>query len=269
MNDRRIRPGLTEHAEAAARDLLDLFNGAETGELAIALSGSVSKDSSDHLSDLDFRIYTQLPWAPSLDWDAAWQQVRARWAERGVTLDELWFRSFEEVDAVVDSWLAGEVEPDEMIWTIWGYYPLTDLSRQIAVVDEADVVDRWRSRLTTYSETVRQALIRRHSEPLQYWRTDYHYRIKALRGDVLFVSALANKLVHHLLQTLGALNRVYYPGDGNNLRFASTLSIAPVSLVERIDAIVWPDHRDLPRQREELCALIDEVDDLVSAQGKD
>lgn len=250
----------------AATELLPLLRNFDTGRFALTLSGSMSKSTSDALSDVDFRFYSdnRRP-DPGPAWERDWDRLRLRWQERGVTLDEVWFRTVSEVDLTIDQWLAGVVVPDEMIWTIWGYHPLTDLSRQLAVVDADALVERWRGRLTTYPSAVRDATIRRHLTPLRYWRGDYHYENKATRGDFVFLAGLTATLVHHLIQVTAALNGKYFPGDGNNLVLAAQFDIAPFNFPARIEEILYPTGGadGVVEQRRKLVALFDEVEVLL------
>lgn len=252
----------------AAADALAVFRHYDTGRFALTLSGSMSKGTADALSDVDFRFYSDRPRPePGPEWEPAWQALRRRWDERGVVLDEPWFRTVAEVDASVDSWLAGEGVPDELIWTIWGYHPLADLARQVAVFDEDDLVGRWRARLEPYPDQVRIATVRRHLPPLLYWRGDYHYRNKTRRADVVFLAGLSTKLVHHVVQVWAALNRAHYPGDGNNLRLVSAFALVPADAEARIAEVLYPsDAADLIGQRERLIALIDETVALARAE---
>ncbi|WP_406387303.1 DUF4037 domain-containing protein [Streptomyces sp. NBC_00887] len=257
---------------AAADDALRLFKHYDTGRFALTLSGSMSKGTSDELSDTDFRFYSDTPRPdPGPEWDADWQAVRRRWAEKGVVLDEPWFRTVAEVDAVVDSWLGGHGTPDDLVWTVWGYHPLADLACQIPVHDPDGLVSRWRDRLEPYPDTVRHATIQKFLPALRYWRDDYHYRNKVERADLTFLSSLTAKLIHHILQVLAAVNRVYYPGDGNNLRQAAAFHTAPEQLVSRIAAVLYPPggSADVRAQRNGVIALIDETIAVVKNSALD
>ncbi|WEO77310.1 DUF4037 domain-containing protein [Cryobacterium sp. SO2] len=268
MTDQRLAPSaVAEEVREAAAELLPLLCEGKTGQFALTVSGSLSKNTSDELSDVDFRFYSEHPvGVHDSGWQRRWEQLRERWAERGLRLDELWFRTIAEVDETIDQWLAGGVAPDELIWTVWGYHPLTDLARQVAVVDKDGLVERWRDRLELYPASVRDATIRRHLGPLLYWRDDYHYENKAIRGDVVFLAGLTSALVHRILQVLAALNRVYYPGDGNNLVMADSFTIVPTEFSARVTEILAPaaPGRDFIGQRARLVTLIDEVEDLVA-----
>ena len=268
MADLKLAPvELSPTVTDAAIELLPLLLSFETGKYALGLSGSMSKSTSDALSDVDFRFYSENPRPdPGPAWEGEWQSLRQRWAERGVTLDELWFRTVKEVDTSLDEWLAGTAEPDPLIWTIWGYHPLTDLARQIPVVDATGLIAGWRARLDPYPLSVRDSMIRRHLAPLRYWRGDYHYASKAQRGDLLFLAGLTSALSHHLIQVLAALNGVYFPGDGNNLVVAEGFAIAPIDLTTRLGQVLYPARglADLSDQRERMIALIDDLECLLA-----
>lgn len=257
--------GLAADVLAAGAELVDLLYEERIGRYALTLSGSISKRTSDDLSDVDFRFYSdELPDVESPAWEQTWTGLKDRWATRGLRLDELWFRTVAEVDAVVDEWLAGQGRPDDLVWTVWGYHPLTDLCHQIAVVDEHRLTERWRTRLVPYPESARDAAIARHLVALRYWRDDYHYENKAQRGDVVFLAGLTAALIHRMVQVLAALNHVYFPGDGNNLAVAARMPTRPRAFEARVEEILVPtDARDHVGQRVKVIALIDEVEELV------
>lgn len=248
----------------AAADVLPLLRHYDTGRFALTVAGSTSKGTADSLSDIDFRFYSdkRRP-KPDASWDREWDRLFDRWKARGVVLDELWFRTVEDIDNTIDRWLSGTVVPDEMLWTVWGYYPLTDFSRQLAVVDPDDLVAGWRARLEPYPDAVRHATIKRHIAPLRYWRGDYHYANKATRGDAVFLAGLSADLVHHLIQVLCAINRAYFPGDGNNLIIASQFESLPVDFADRVTAALYPT-AGYEKQREILVELVDDVETLLS-----
>lgn len=254
----------------AAGEVATLANNFESGRFAMGLSGSISKGTSDALSDIDFRCYSDAPRpVPSAAWEADWSKLFRRWEERGLILDGLGWTTVADVDRTLDTWLAGEGIPEPIIWTIWGYHPLADFSRQLAVIDPDHLIVGWRERLVEYPEALRTATIRRYLPPLEYWRDDYHYRNKATRSDEVFLAGLTSLLVHNLLQVLAAFNRRYYPGDGNNLRFAAALPVAPTDLEQRIRRVLHPTEGPdrLIGQRADVVALIDEVVALIAVDS--
>jgi hypothetical protein len=253
-------------AEEAIRDLVPLLEGLVEGRHAVALGGSIGKGLSDAKSDLDLRLfYDALAGPERLESGRA--EVRAQiasWGRRGVPVDGYWPRRIADVEALLESQLAGG-EPLRYTWTIWGYHALTDLSNLLVLSDRWGVIAGWKERLRVYPASLRKAVLEKHIGELRYWVQDYHYRHKAERGDAVFCFGLAAKLVHSMMQVLFALNGVYYVGDGKNLEVARGFSAAPRDLETRVrGALFLPDAPgSLQRQREELLALIDDVLALV------
>lgn len=238
---------------------------------AISVGGSLGKGTWDSRSDIDFRLFTErrVPWPeenPEL-WSDCLAAVE-RWKERGIHIDGVWPRTVGEIDAALDSWSRGEVKPVEVTWTIWGYHILTDVNSQYVIEDPYQIIGSWKERLSVYPPALKQAILKKYTGSLRYWRHDYHYAHKVARGDVVFLAGMAAKLVHEAIQVLFALNETYFAGDGANLAFAEKFAIVPPEFAARVEAILYPAVEDgFARQYAELMAMIDEVlalADLVS-----
>jgi hypothetical protein len=234
---------------------------------AISVGGSLGKGTWDQSSDIDFRLFTdrELQWPeerPELwvDYFAAIE----RWKERGVIIDGVWPRTVGEIDAALDRWLAGEIRPDDLVWTIWGYYILTDMNNQYMIEDPYQIIGAWKERLSVYPAVLKQAILDKYLVSLRYWRSDYHYAHKVERGDVVFLAGMTSKLVHEIIQILFALNETYYAGDGSNLRFVEKFAIAPADFPARVSAVLYPGADAYAAQYAALTALIDEVVALAS-----
>jgi hypothetical protein len=230
---------------------------------AISVGGSLGKGTWDARSDVDFRLFTdrELIWPhqkPELwvDYDAA----IVRWKERGINIDGIWPRTVGAIDAAIERWICGDIQPVEMEWTIWGYHLLPDIYNQHIIADPYHIISGWKERLSVYPPAMKQAILTKYRKSLRYWRTDYHYAHKVERRDPVFLAGMTSKLVHEILQILFALNAVYYPGDGDNLTFAEKFQTAPADFNPRVRAILSPQPPDaLQNQYQALCELIDEV----------
>jgi hypothetical protein len=234
---------------------------------AIAIGGSFGKGTWDARSDIDFRLYTdqRIPWEdthPEL-----WAPIFTacdRWKQRGILVDGVWARPVGEIDSALDAWLGGKVQPQEMLWTIWGYHLLTDLANQAIVEDPFGIIAGWKARLVVYPPSVKRAILAKYLESLQYWCNDYHYAHKVERGDSVFTASMASKLIHEILQVLFALNETYFPGDGSTLTLTAKFAILPADFPARVVSILYPQPPDvLVNQYIALCALIDDVVSLT------
>jgi hypothetical protein len=118
--------------------------------------------------------------------------------------------------------------------------------------------------MNPYPAALKTALIDKHMERLRYWRSDYHYKNKAERGDIIFLASLSVRLVHDIMQVMCAVNEIYYPGDGHNLNVAEHFAVKPADFETRIEHILYPDNSDrLLRQYNALMDIINDVENLV------
>jgi hypothetical protein len=234
---------------------------------AISVGGSLGKGTWDSQSDVDFRLFTDhKSISPNqnperfVDYFAAIQ----RWKEKGINIDGVWWRTVGEIDAAIDSWFSGDIRPGERVWTIWGYYILTDINNQYVIEDPSGIIAAWKDRLKIYPPALKQAILAKNLASLRYWRTDYHYAHKVERADVVFLAGISSKLVHEVIQILFALNETYYVGDGSNLRFIEKFKIAPANFSARVRDILYPQAVDIfTTQYNALTSLIDEVISLA------
>ncbi len=233
---------------------------AEGGKYAISIGGSQGKGRSDSRSDVDYRLFcehdiTQQQYAPIAE-------AVERWGRRGVTVDGVWVRVIGRIDAALERWLNGELVPEDMVWTVWGYYLLPDIYHQAVVEDPYGLIRDWKRRLAVYPPALKRAVLNKHLSSLRYWRNDYHYRSKVERGDVVFLAGLSARLVHDMAQVLFALNETYFVGDGQNLDFVAKFRIVPPAFAEKVREALYPSSTagDLFRgQYNTLIELIDEV----------
>lgn len=241
---------------------------AGSGRRGIAVGGSRGKGRNDEHSDFDFRLYTDGPVSPAVrplpEW-ADFAAVMAKWEARGVRIDGVWVRGIDEIGARLTEWTSGTGVADDYVWTVWGYHLPTDIAHQTILEDPDGILAGWKQRLAPYPAPLRQALLDRHLAFLRYWRTDYHYRSKVRRGDLVFLCALSAKLVHAMFQVLFALNETYYPGDGWNLPMARCFQVVPKDFEPRVAAALYPENGPgmFERQYEAISALIDDIERLA------
>jgi hypothetical protein len=156
------------------------------------MGGSRGKRTADARSDIDFRLFCDetvgKPYSnESPTWSAFCTAVE-RWRDAGVNIDYVWVRTVADIDAQLDSWLRGDMPEVDHVWTLWGYQFLTDIGNQVVISDPDELIAPWQARLVPYPAVLQQAILRKHTESLQYWRHDYHYRHKVARGDVVFLA---------------------------------------------------------------------------------
>lgn len=243
---------MSSPTEAVIADCLPYIIAlAAPGRFAISLGGSRGKGVADERSDLDFRLFCDAAVGGDQRYQTSqWHAFVTRvdyWRTQGINIDYCWIRTVAEIDVQLDAWLTGQGHATEMVWTLWGYHVLTDIANQQVLHDPEGIIAAWQARLTPYPASLKQAIIAKHGESLRYWQSDYHYRHKVMRGDVVFLAGMGARLVHDMLQVLFALNECYYVGDGNNLRYVATFAIKPIAVEERITVALQmlhdPEHQ--------------------------
>lgn len=249
-------------------ELTPLCRALGEGRYAISIGGSYGKGTFDGDSDLDFRLFCERRVSPPEAYEAAYAELQEaidRWAAQGLVVDGCWVRTIDEIEAQIRQYEEGTGEPEDIIWTIWGYHVLTDVTNQMVIEDPDDVLSGWQQRLSTLPPKHKAAILEKHMASVRYWRQDYHYRHKVDQGDVVFLAGLASKLVHDLMRILFALNETYYPGDGKNLAFAEAFESVPDDFSARVTEILYPGSAPgaFEAQYEQLMALIDDVETLV------
>lgn len=256
-------------------ECLPLLKALAKGRCAVTIGGSHGKGTFDNRSDVDFRVFCDEIVGGSRCWETeAWKsfsRIVDRWRAQGVDIDYCWVRTIGEIDAQLETWLSGQLLPEEMVWTLWGYHLLTDIANQMVIDDPAGIVAAWQARLTPYPRALQHAIIQKHMGSLNYWRSDYHYRNKVERGDVVFLAGIAARLVHDMMQVLFAINKTYYVGDGNNLHYVATFTVQPRDFADRISAILYPPQAEkgLTAQYAAIIKLIDDIAPLVAHADPD
>ena len=233
-------PKINELIEYCLPTIRRLVKGA--GRYSITIGGSRGKKFSDGQSDVDFRLYSN-DFVEGADLDNGIADVRkfmAYWAERGTLIDGVWMRTISDIDGALNRWLSGEIIPEPLVWAVWGYCLPTDIYHQQIIEDPYGVAEEWKRRMTPYPRALRDAVLKKHTESLNYWKDDYHYRQKVDRKDVIFLASLSARLAHDIMQVLCAVNGVYFPGDGHNVSIAGRFAIKPDRFEERIGAILYP-----------------------------
>lgn len=256
---------------AAIRTVIDDFMPASKslarGRYAFGIGGSYGKGTYDGSSDLDFRLYAEdIPASNAEIWAVVKPPVDA-WGKKGIKVDGVWQRTTGAVDEALDRWLAGDIQPEQCVWSIWGYHLLPDLYYQRPIEDPDGIVAGWKARLVPYPANLKAAILQKHLGSLRYWRHDYHYASKVERQDVVFLAGLSAQLVHDLMQVLFALNEEYYIGDGQNLVFAARFAHQPTDLVARVRRVLYPPAGEhvYADQRDILFELIDDVERLAES----
>jgi hypothetical protein len=204
----------SEQSELIAdfKRVLPLF--VAPGRMAVTLGGSWAKGKADSRSDFDFRVYADefvtQNWVQSPGWNP-YLELKAKWENRGFRIDDFWPRTVTDIEDQLATWESGFIAPTPLVWSVWGYHILTDIASQTIVSDPDGVVGGWKTRLSIYPPALKTAILKQHGEFVRYWKNDYHYESKAVRGDAFFLAGLSAKIVHSLSQILFALNETHFP----------------------------------------------------------
>ncbi|MEA5048437.1 MAG: DUF4037 domain-containing protein [Eubacteriales bacterium] len=93
----------------------------------------------------------------------------------------------------------------------------------------------WKQRLDRYPESLAQALISHHAA-LMDDAEDFRRAVR--RGDTLFFHATLDLAIEHFLQTLFALNHVYFPSRKRTVSYIQSFSKAPINCDSRLQNVI-------------------------------
>ncbi|MCL1794611.1 MAG: DUF4037 domain-containing protein [Oscillospiraceae bacterium] len=253
---------LIEYCLPMIRDFAD-------GKYAITIGGSIGKGLNHINSDVDFRLYAD-DFVKGGRWDknyAVYTQHMEYWEKRGLRIDSVWMRGISEIDEKLNKWLSGNLEPEMVEWTVWGYYLPTDIYNQQIIEDPYNIAADWKKRMEPYPQEMKTAVINKHMGRLKYWKNDYHYRNKTDRKDVVFLASLSANIVHDIMQALCAANDIYFPGDGHNLSVAGHFALKPDNFEKRIGLILYPEDTGesdkFEIQYSSAIAMINDVENIM------
>lgn len=251
-------------------DCIPLIKRLAVGRYAISIGGSWGKGTFDQNSDVDFRLFCDEIQSNPKEKEEIWQLIQEqilKWRNKGIEIDGCWVRKISEIDKELNDWLEGHIKPVEKIWTIWGYYLLSDIYYQYVVEDPFDVIAGWKIKLKQYPSNLKKAILDKHMGSLKYWMNDYHYLNKVKRKDMVFLSSLSAKMVHDLMQVIFALNETYFVGDGSNLEFIKSFKYKPRQFEERVKSALYPIQTEnmFEEQRKVLIDLTQEIEKMVES----
>jgi hypothetical protein len=275
-------------AQELAGELLPLIRQFARGEYGIALGGAHAKGVADAESDLDLYLFARevLPaeqrerlcqaWGMGIQSVVSWGAPGA-FVQGGTDFDvgglkvECWLRNVDYVDEIVDECQRGIVRKEFVTWTVMGFYrhcTLSDLHNMHPLEDPEGVLARWKAAVSVYPPKLRATILETHLRAAQFWPDNFHYRTAVERKDVIYTTGIVQQVVHNLIQVLFALNRVYFPGDKKLALALEHLEVKPPKTNQRVVDLLAPggswDRASLKRQRDELCALVQEVAVLVA-----
>jgi hypothetical protein len=237
------------------------------GRYSVTVGGSRGKELSDSKSDVDFRLYADVFVDGEL-WQKGYAEMKKHmdyWAERGLPIDGVWMRKISEIETSLNKWLSGEIDIVPLEWAVWGYHLPTDIYHQQIIEDPFGIAEEWKKRMNPYPQALKTAILNKHMNRLKYWKSDYHYKQKLDRKDIVFLASLSASLVHDIMQVLCAVNEVYFPGDGHNISFSKHFTVKPSDFAKRIEDILCPESPDkLTSQYYAMIEMINDIESIVN-----
>jgi hypothetical protein len=268
--------------------LLPLLRQFVRGDYGIALGGAHAKGAADPQSDLDLYLFARQI-LPEAERKRLCQQFPARlesvtcWGAddpfvqagtdfylNGLKV-ECWLRNIDYISSIIEECQAGVVKRELVTWTVTGFYnhcALSDLHHMIPVDDPAGILEGWQAAVRVYPAPLRKSILNTHMQAARFWRGNFHYHSAVQRGDVIYVMSIVHQVIHNLIQVLFALNRAYFPGDKKLHAALERLEKQPANFSARIERLMLPGAGTpdtLTRQRDELYAVLDEVEALLAS----
>ena len=276
---------------AAVLPVVRRFRADPHTAYGIALGGSHAKGTSDALSDVDVYLFAPavLPGTQRIEvvaeafglapeavssWggDEPFEQggTDFRFRNREV---ECWLRNTESIASVIDSAKRGEIRREYSVWAVAGFFDyvaLSDIQAMHVVEDPFGLLSGWKAEVARYPESLRRAVLDRFTREAAFWPDNFHYRTAVERVDALYTSGIVQQVVHALIQSVFAVNGVYFPGDKKLGSALDALPVRPEAFAQRVQALLFPgaepDRGLLEEQRRALGVLVADVESLVAAQ---
>ncbi|MBN1582551.1 MAG: DUF4037 domain-containing protein [Anaerolineae bacterium] len=277
-----------QHVSELQPLLRQFCDTAPPNKYGIALGGAHAKGVADAESDLDLyvfadqvlpgterkRLCTQFGGIESVTgWgeDMPFVQAGTDFYYRGLKV-ECWLRNTDYISNMIAECQAGVIHHNLVTWTVMGFYnycALSDLNNMMPIDDPSGILSRWKDRVGQYPPKLRQAIITTYLGKAKFWPHNFHYRTAVERCDTLYVAGIVQQVVHNLIQVVFALNQVYFPGDKKLSAALDHLPTKPDHFTTRIQHLISPSAPGTQtlyeQQRQELIALVQEIDTLVRA----
>lgn len=275
-------------------DLLAMKISAQLSSLpgvaAVVIGGSRGRGTQLPTSDLDLGIYyhpDDLLDVPALDRLAASLDDQRRaglltppgawgpwingggWLKiEGVAVDFI-YRDLTRVAQVIEDCRRGVIsmhyQPGHP-HSFASYIYMGEVATCRALYDPNRVIESLRAQTTPYPSALRQAVI-----DAFFWESDFSLQIArkgAARGDCAYVAGCCFRCLACLLQTLFALNGVYWLNEKGALRLADRFAQRPPDLLATVESVfsrLSSDPGDLETCRERMAELVRAVGALVEA----
>ncbi len=270
-------------------NLMPLFCQFSELDFGIAVGGAHAKGTADEESDLDVYVFaksilpnekrTQLTANFSnrikqvVSWGSDSHFVQAGtdfvYDQRKL---ECWLRSSDYVDVTISDCVNGVVRRDIVTWTPTCFYnhcALSDINTMIIIKDPSGMLSNWKSAISKYPPKLQEKIIQLHLGGARFWPANFHYNSAIERQDVIYTTSIIQQVIHNLIQTLFAVNEVYFPGDKKLDKALARLDRLPDLFPERICRLVSSEKKVsvkmLKEQQYELQQLLKDTE-IIAAE---
>jgi hypothetical protein len=279
---------LDDATASAVSELVPVLRGFCRSGYGIAVGGAHAKGTADEESDLDLYVFASSvlgnearaarvrECSPAIENLVSWGdedpfvQGGTDFERQGQKV-ECWLRHSGYIDQTITNCRAGVVEHTQVTWTPMGFYSycaLSDLKAMVPIEDPEGMLARWQEAIAVYPPKLREAIIDKHLGAARFWPHNFHYTSAVKRLDVMYTTTIVQQVVHNLIQTLFAMNEVYFPGDKKLAAALEYLERVPEGFGQQVQRLVFPGREAtadmLREQQTELQRLLAETEALVA-----
>jgi predicted nucleotidyltransferase len=248
---------------------------------AVAMAGSQTAGTADDSSDIDLYVYlrSEIPLsvreeiatarAEYAEVDNRFWEPGDEWidADTGIHVDVM-FRSVEWIEEQLDRVLRkyeASVGYSTCLWyNVLSSQALYDRNGWFQGLQQAAN--------QPYPEALRRAIMAKNYPILRRNLSSYQYQIERAveRGDLVSINHRTTALLASYFDILFAVNRVPHPGEKRLVKIASEqCTKLPIGMREGVTELIQAIAREDQRIIKKAEALIDALDDLLSAEGFD
>ncbi len=248
---------------------------------AVAVAGSQTSGAADDSSDIDLYVYlsSEIPLsvrariatagAEYAEVDNRFWEPGDEWidADTGIHVDVM-FRSLEWIEEQLDRVLRKHEASVGYSTCLW----YNVLSSQVLYDRTGWFQGLQQAAHQPYPEALRRAIIAKNYPILRRNLSSYRYQLERAveRGDLVSINHRTAALLASYFDILFAINRMPHPGEKRLVEIASEqCAKLPARMREGVTELIQAIAREDQRIIEKAEALIDALDDLLSAEGFD
>lgn len=228
------------------------------GEAAVALGGSYAHGVHDADSDIDLFVFCDevqpaarrdalaaaIPACEVASWEGGdfFLQAGTDFVFQGRPVSCL-IRSSTYIEGNIQAAREGRIRRDYEVGAAMGFFNhccLADVGAMQVLEDPQGLLAAWKEQVAVYPQALQRAIVTTHLGAARLWPDNAHYQSAVGRGDTVYITAIVQQIVQHIIQLVFALNQRYFPGEKHLKRHMERLGYLPQGFMDELDFLLCP-----------------------------